>query len=262
MHYSPSEALVFVISMTFFIIVMVIFIIITLFFVQKKQNRFNHDILDIKANHELELYKAQSEIQEQTSLEIARELHDNVGQNLSLAKLSLSTLDLDNKDETIASITEISDIIEIALYNLRLLTRFMNTEIIRKGGLIKSINMQVDFIQRGGKFNACLEVTGEPKALPDTKEIFIFRIVQEAINNIIRHSKASEIFISLDYTRNSLILQVRDNGNGFILEEKTAGPDLVNGIYNMQRRAKIIEAEFEIDSQIGKGTCIKVITPY
>ena len=262
MHYSKSEAIVFLISMTFFIVVMVTFIIIILFFVQKKQKRFNNDLLEIKANYDLELYRAQSEIQEQTSLEIARELHDNVGQNLSLAKLSLSTLDLDKKDEAKASIEEISDIIDIALHNLRLLTRCMNSEIIRKGGLIKSINMQVDFIQRGGKFDARLEVSGESKTLPDTKEIFLFRIVQEAINNIIRHSKASEIWISLEYEKNFMALQVRDNGNGFILDEKISGPDFVSGIYNMQRRAKIIEAEFEIDSQVGKGTCIKVITPY
>ena len=122
--------------------------------------------------------------------------------------------------------------------------------------------MQVDFIQRGGKFDARLEVTGEPKTLPDTKEIFLFRIAQEAINNIIRHSKASEIWISLEYSKNFLALQVRDNGSGFILDEKISGPGLVSGIYNMQRRAKIIEAEFQIDSLVGKGTCIKVITPY
>ena len=259
---TKSEVIVLLIFMTIFILMMVTFIVRILFFVQKKQRRFNNDLLEIKENYDLELYKAQSEIQEQTSLEIARELHDNVGQNLSLAKLGLSTLDLDKKDEAKASITEISDIIEIALHNLRLLTRLMNTEIIRNGGLIKSINMQVDFIQRGGKFEARLEVTGEPKTLPDTKEIFLFRIAQEAINNIIRHSKASEIWISLEYSKNFLTRQVRDNRSGFILDEKISGPGLVSGIYNMQRRAKIIEAEFQIDSLVGKGTCIKVITPY
>ena len=259
---TKSEVIVLLIFMTIFILMMVTFIIRILFFIQKKQKGFDNDLLEVKANHDLELYRAQSEIQEQTSLEIARELHDNVGQNLSLAKLSLSTLDLDKKDEAKASIAEISDIIEIALFNLRLLTRFMNTEIIKKGGLAKSINMQVDFIQRRGKIDASLSVTGETTTLADTKEIFLFRIVQEAINNIIRHSKASEICISLEYGKNTLVLQIRDNGSGFILDEKNSGPDFVSGIYNMQRRAKIIEAEFEIDSQVGKGTCIKVITPY
>ena len=262
MSNTKTEVIVLLIFMTGFILMMVAFIIKILFFAQKKQRQFYNELIDIKAHHDLELYRAQSEIQEQTSLEIARELHDNVGQNLSLAKLSLSTLDLDNKDEAMASISEISDIIEIALHNLRLLTRFMNAEIIGKGGLIKSINMQVDFIQRRGKFNASLEVTGEPKTLHDTKEIFIFRIVQEAINNIIRHSEASDICISLAYLENFLELQVRDNGNGFQLDEKTSEPGLANGIFNMQRRAKLIEADIQIDSQPGKGTCIKVTAPY
>src|SRR5690348_1538437 len=158
MSNTKTEVIVLLIFMTGFILMMVAFIIKILFFAQKKQRQFYNELIDIKAHHDLELYRAQSEIQEQTSLEIARELHDNVGQNLSLAKLSLSTLDLDNKDETLESISEISDIIEIALHNLRLLTRFMNAEIIGKGGLIKSINIQVDFIQRRGKFNASLEV--------------------------------------------------------------------------------------------------------
>jgi len=241
---------------------MVTFIVVILFFVQKKQRAFDNDLLEVKANHQLELYQAQSEIQEQTSQEISRELHDNVGQNLSLARLSLSTLDLDKKEEATASIAEISDIIEIALHNLRLLTRFMNTEIIKKGGLVKCLHMQVDFIQRRGKYEVGFNVAGDPITLPDTQEVFIFRIVQEAINNIIRHSKASEICISLEYTKTALILLIRDNGHGFHVNEKLSGPDICNGIYNMQRRAKLIEAEFEIESQIGKGTSIKVITPY
>src|ERR1700751_1946019 len=108
MPHTESVVIVLVIFMTIFILVMVTFIIIILFFVQKKKRRFNDDLLEIKSNYDIELYRAQSEIQEQTSLEIARELHDNVGQNLSLAKLSLNTLDLDKKDEAKESVTEIS----------------------------------------------------------------------------------------------------------------------------------------------------------
>jgi hypothetical protein len=248
--------------MTLFIIAMIYFIVKILFLVQKKQRRFNNDLLEAKTNYDLELYKVQSEIQEQTSQEISRELHDNVGQNLSLARLGLSTLELDKKYEAKANIDEISGIIEIALDDLRLLTRCMNAEIIKNGGLIKSINTQMSYIKRGGKFNAHLNVTGEPIILPDTKEIFLFRIVQEAINNIIRHSKASDIYISLEYAPKSLALKIKDNGKGFNLNEKTSGPGCVSGIYNMQRRAKIIDADFEMDSHVGEGTSIKVTTPY
>ena len=262
MPYNGSEGIVFLVLMTFFILVMLTFIVAILFFVQKKQRGFSHDLMEIKANHDRELFKAQLEIQEQTFQEIAREIHDNVGQILSLAKLGLGTIDLERKEETKDSIQEISDILEKALDDLRHMSRTMNSDIIKTGGLKKSIEMQVGFLQRGGKFNTHFNINGDTVKLNETKEIILFRILQEAVNNIIRHSWATEICISLVYNKDFLKLQIKDNGKGFSLDEKVAGANHINGINNMQRRAKLIEAEFEIVSELGKGTVITVSTPY
>jgi signal transduction histidine kinase len=261
MPISQSEAIIVFSFISIFILVMVTFIVIILFFVQKKQKGFSLDLMAVKANYDRELFKAQLEIQEQTFQEIAREIHDNVGQILSLAKLGLSTLDFERKEEAKDSILEISDILEKALDDLRHLSRMLNSEIIKKGGLKKSIEMQVGYIQRGGKFNIHLNVNGEPVMLKETKEIILFRIVQEAVNNIIRHSAATDIRISLCYSKEFLKLQIQDNGKGFHLNEQISGSN-INGIYNMQHRAKLIEAEFQMDSQIGNGTSISVTTPY
>lgn len=241
---------------------MITFIVKILFFVQKKQKGFLVDLMAAKTNYERELYKTHLEIQEQASQEIGREIHDDIGQGLSLAKLGLSTLDLKRTEEAKDSIVEISDIIGKALDSLRHISRTLNTEIIIKGGLRKSIEMQVGFIQRIGKFQISFLVNGEHVLLDDKKEIVLFRIVQEAINNIIRHSEATEICIKLDYLSNLLKLQIEDNGKGFSLEEKSTGPTQVSGIYNMQHRAKLIEAEFQMESKIGSGTSITVKTPY
>jgi signal transduction histidine kinase len=237
-------------------------IIRILFFVQKKQKGFTSDLLAVKANYEKELYKAQLEIQEQTFKEISREIHDNVGQILSLAKLSMSTLDLESKDEAKESISDISDILEKALDDLRHLSRTMNSEVILKGGLKKSIESQIGYIKRVGKYNIQFNVSGEPKLLTETKEIILFRIVQEAISNIIRHATATDIYISLNYCINFLGLQIRDNGIGFNLQDQTSGLKVINGINNMQQRAKLIEAVFEMESQPGTGTLITINTPY
>ena len=262
MPITRTEVLGVVILMTFFILVMVTFIIIILFFLQKKQRGFSHDLMEAKANYDRELFKAQLEIQEQTSQEIAREIHDNAGQVLSLAKLSLGTLDLERKNELQESILEVSDLIEIALEDLRHMSRSMNTQIIKKGGLKKSIEMQVGYIQRAGKFNIHFTVNGDQVSLDETKEIFLFRIVQEAVNNIIRHSKASDICISLCYENEQLIMQIKDNGIGFNLNEQISGTGQISGIYNMQHRANLIGAEFQMESNIGMGTCITVKTPF
>ena len=122
--------------------------------------------------------------------------------------------------------------------------------------------MQVGYIQRGGKFNIQFNNNGENVSLGETKEIILFRIVQEAVNNIIRHSKATDICISLCYSKDFVKLQVQDNGKGFSLNEKFSEPGHLNGIYNMQYRARLINAEFQMDSQVGSGTSITVKTPY
>ena len=254
--------IIFLIFMIIFIAVMIIFIIVILFFVQKKQRGFTHDLNAVKSNYEKELYRAQLEIQEQTLQEIGREIHDNVGQILSLAKMSLGALDLDRKKESKESIADISEILDKALADLRHLSRTINTDIIKSGGLIKSIEIQVAYIQRGGKFKIQLDLNGVPVLLKETKEIILFRIVQEALNNILRHATADEIAINLSYDKDFLCLQIRDNGKGFNLNEQIAANKTISGIYNMQNRAKIIDAEFVLDSEIGQGTCITVKTPY
>jgi two-component system NarL family sensor kinase len=262
MPISRAELIIVLSFLTVFIFAMVLFLIRMLFFVQKKQENFNAKLVAVKLNYDKELYKAQMEIQEQTFKEIAREIHDNVGQILSLAKLGLGTLDLERTDEAREGIAEISDILEKALDDLRHLSRSMNSEIIKKGGLKKSIEMQIGFLQRGGKFNADFETRGNQIELDEQKEIILFRILQEALNNIIRHSGATAFTVSLIYNKDTLSLNIKDNGKGFDFSEQLSETNQMNGIYNMQHRAELIHAEFKLDSQPGNGTRITIITPY
>ncbi len=223
--YSTGLEILFLIFISLFILVMITFIIIILFFIQKKQKAFTHDMIAVKADYEMELYKTKLEIQEQTSQYISMEIHDNVGQSLSLAKMILNTLDPHENYETKEGINETSELLELALDNLRHIGGTLNSEIIKKGGLIKSIEMQVGYIQRRGKINTQLHVNGKHFGLEETKEVFLFRIVQEAINNIIRHANATTINIFLNYSKNSLKLQIEDNGKGFNLNEQISGPN-------------------------------------
>jgi two-component system, NarL family, sensor kinase len=262
MQNTGPSTIAFLVFMVFFIIVMVTFIITILFYAQKKQRAYIENLVEVKATHEKEIFKTQLEIQEQTFQEISREIHDNVGQVLSLAKMGLNTLDVDKKEEARESLLEISDIIEKAIEDLRNMSKSLNTERIKKGGFLKSIEMQVGYIQRGGKFNIQLNVTGEPVTLSEIKEIFLFRIAQEVVNNVIRHAAASEICISLCYNNNFLELKISDNGRGFDYKDKISTPSQLGGIFNIQHRANLIQAELQIDSRIGQGTSITVITPY
>ncbi len=262
MYTHRTAAIIFLIITTIFILAMITFIIFILFYVQKKQKAFNYKLMETKENHLKELFGTKLEVHEKISEDLSRELHDNIGQNLSIARVGLNTLDIDNKDESKNSISEISEILEKSLDDLRTVCRTMNSEIIRKGGLKKSIEMQVGYMRRLGKSNINFNTIGEYFKLVEIKEMVLFRIVQEAMSNIIRHSGATEICISLCYSVNKLILIIQDNGIGFNMDELVMESNHLNGIYNMKHRAKLIDAEFQLESKIGVGTTITVTTPY
>ena len=262
MFNTGPATIVFLVSMIIFIIVMITFIIIILFFVQKKQRGFTNELIIVKANFEKELLKAQQEIQEQTLKEISREIHDNVLQMLSLARLGLGTWNLDKKEDERNGVSEISDILETAQDDLRHLSRMMNSEVICNGRLIRSVETQVGYIKRGGNYLIHLKVEGEPISKNDKKDIILFRIIQEALNNIIRHAAASEIAILLHSDGQFLKIQISDNGRGLELSELYSGLKTMNGIHNMEQRAKLINAKFLIESHPGKGTQITITTQY
>ncbi len=257
-----GEIILIMSIISIFMLVMITFIVTILFFIQKKQKGFASDLNTVKANYEKELYKAQLEIQEQTFQEIAREIHDNVGQLISLAKLGVNALDFDKKEEAAKHTAGISDMLTKATEDLRHMSRSMNADFIKKRGLVRSIEMQTDFLQRSEKFKTHFRVVGEIRRLTETKEVILFRILQEAVNNIIRHSRATEMNIILTYNKEGLLLKIQDNGKGFVMQKETDETLSMNGIYNMQHRARLIESEFRIESIPDRGTTITVMTSY
>jgi signal transduction histidine kinase len=240
---------------------MFVFIVMILFFIQKKQQGYYTDLKAVKFYYDKELFKAQLEIQEQTFREVSREMHDNIGQFLSLAKLGLISLDIYNQQEVKEGIAEVTEILEKALEDLRDMSKAMNPDVIRKGGLKRAIEMQVGFLQRGGKFHVTFDMKGEYQTISEQKEIILFRILQEAVNNIIRHASASDINIILLSIEEELRLLIRDNGKGFDARGLHSQAGKIGGINHMQERAKLIDARFNIDSVLGKGTTITISTP-
>ncbi|HTI09943.1 MAG TPA: ATP-binding protein [Puia sp.] len=249
-----------VIICTLLIIILIGFIAVILLLYQKKQNLFNTKLEGIKANYDKELLKTQLEIQEYTFQYISREIHDNIGQFISLAKLHLNTLEI--RETTSAQrIGDAVDLLTRALDELRDLSRSLSLEVIRNGGLTKAIEQLVIQLQKPAIAEVIYEIRGDYQFLDEQKEIFILRILQEAINNVIRHSRAGNIKIILTYENNQLTLLIRDDGIGFntaiIQDQKNT-----SGLSNMMKRANMIKATFEIESALQKGTTIIIVVPY
>jgi two-component system NarL family sensor kinase len=250
-----------VIICTLLIIILIGFIAVILLLYQKKQNLFNIKLEGIKANYDKELLKTQLEIQEYTFQYISREIHDNIGQFISLAKLHLNTLEIKENASATQRVDDAVELLTRALDELRDLSRSLSSEIIRNGGLTKAIEQLVTQLQKLAIGEVVYEISGDYQFLDEQKEIFILRILQEAINNVIRHSRATNIKILLTYENNSLILTIHDDGIGFnttiINDQKNT-----SGLSNMMKRANMINAVFHIESAIQGGTEITIVVPY
>jgi two-component system NarL family sensor kinase len=236
-----------------------------LFLYQKKQSIFQNQLETIKDNYEKELLRSQLEMQEQTFQFISREIHDNIGQFISLAKLYLNTLDLNDRESTVEKVFQSTELLTKALDDLRDLSRSLSSELIQNAGLIKAIEIQVMQLQKTGKYHILMDIQGNYQYLDEQREIILFRILQESINNIVRHANAQEIIILLSYLTTHVKLYIQDNGNGFDSDINLPGyykKNATSGIGNMLKRAKMIEAELSINSKRGGGTAICITVPY
>jgi two-component system NarL family sensor kinase len=257
-----SDAIVTIFAGTFILILVAGFTVSILFLYQKKYYKHLQEINAMKENYEQEILKTQLEIKEQTLQNISQEIHDNIGQVLSLANLQLTAIELPANTFAMNKIEKSMELVSKAIHDLRDLSKTMNAENIIKSGLPKCIEADLELIQRTGKFSTSIEVCGTDKRINSSKEIIIYRIVQEAMNNIVKHSKASSIQIQLNYDNKKLLVNITDNGGGFSTEEAVGTAENGSGLKNMQNRARLIQGNLYINSNHTKGTTVSLQVPF
>jgi two-component system, NarL family, sensor kinase len=262
MFFQNKIDMISILIVSLLVLILIGFIISILHLYQKKQLRHAKELILLKSNFENETFRAQLEMQEETFQYISQEIHDNIGQFLSLAKLHLNTLSLDNKDLACEKINSSADLLTKALDDLRDLSRSLSSELIKNGGFDKAIEQQIMQLEKLGRYKIAYDIKGNYQYLDEQKEIILFRILQEAINNIVRHSYAYEVIVFLYCYDNTLKMLIQDNGRGFDLSVISKGQrKIVGGIANMKKRASMIKANIEIESSLGKGTKITISCP-
>ena len=255
---APADFIsVFIIISVLLMLGLTLFITTIIYRYQQKQNAYFKDIETLKASHENALLQAQLEMQEQTFQNISREIHDNIGQKLTLAKLHLNTLNLDDKEKALMQVTDSVDMISEAINDLTDISRSMSSEIILNNGLIKALEFEAAQLKKSGVYSISLSTTGNTVFLNANTELVLFRIVQEAINNIIKHARATIIDIHLHYAEAWLTMEINDNGKGFNSAENQYG----TGLQNINKRATMLKGKFEISSIINTGTKFKIEIP-
>ena len=258
-----ADEIYIVIAISLLMLVVTSFVIVFIFIHRNQYTKHLKEKEEIKNAYLQEILKAQLEMQEQTLHTISQEIHDNIGQVLSLAKLNLNTILLKDDNPSFAKITTTKELVAKAIQDLRNLSKSMNTDHISQKKLSEALRFELDMIQKTGVFKTKLLVEGSESAIDPQKQLIIYRIVQETLQNIIKHAKAENIFIGLKYLPDKLVMSINDDGAGFDLAAlKQANPqDKGTGIANIYHRARLMGAEINIDSQLGKGTQTQLLLP-
>jgi PAS domain S-box-containing protein len=209
-----------------------------------------------------ELGVAAHSVREQEKTRIARELHDELGQALTAFKMDVSWI----KERLPASETAIADklarmhvLLDTTVAATRRISADLRPLILDDLGLIAGIEWLVqDFTRRTG-IEGELAIAVPELELQDPQATALFRILQESLTNVARHARASQVEVVLDRSGDSVMLSVRDNGEGFV----TTRPRQPNsyGLLGLRERAHLLGGEARIDSAPGQGTTIEVRIP-
>ncbi len=241
-----------------FIFIITVFIVLFIFIYHRRQVKNLQEKKLLQSQHAQAILQTQLEIQEQTLNTVAQEIHDNIGQILGLAKLNLNNLIALQPDTP--KLTDTKDLVGKAINDLRNLTRSLHGGRIADLGLPDALEQELHTLQNTGQFTTQLQTTGKPYRLEAQHEMVLFRMVQEALHNAIKHSEATHINVALHYEPNQFKLMVSDDGKGFEPAALAAAQKGI-GLKSMENRATLIGAIFSINTAIGQGTSITVILP-
>ncbi|MDB5132287.1 MAG: sensor histidine kinase [Mucilaginibacter sp.] len=232
------------------------FIIYFVILYRNKQIRNEQEKEQLQGRYRQEMLRAQIEMQEQTLTNISREIHDNISQVLSFVKLDLALTDGMAEPEKQQKVNNSRELLSQTINDLRNLSKSLSFEYIAVNGLVKTIETEVERVNNSGLLHLSISIEGASYSLGAQRELVLFRIFQEALNNTLKHGSAEHLKISLHYFDQLFNLTLEDDGAGFSTElsENQSG----SGLKNMENRAALIGAVATIKSSPGNGCRIKV----
>ena len=260
MQNNSNDITILLLITTFLIMLMAAFILAILFFHRKKQIRYQEKLAEVEADYEKNLVKTQLEIQEQTSKNISREIHDNINLSLTLAKLHLHTLDWNDSEKSGEKVNLSIDLLSKSIAELSDISKGLNADVIIQHGLLMAIEEELHRIRQAGLFAIEFKLAGTPVYMDSQKELIIFRIIQEAFNNIIKHAQAVKASLLMNYNEIELTIAIHDDGKGFDIELSALNRQA--GLKNMETRTKMLDGQMNISSQPGQGTTLNFTIPF
>lgn len=199
-------------------------------------------------------------VQESERRSLSRELHDEVGQSLSALLLGIgnvaAVISPEGNVDARAQLHELRRLAERTVAIVRDMSLLLRPSMLDDLGLIPAVQWQAREVSRNNNIYVQVQAESAPEDLPDEHKTCIYRIVQEALRNTVRHANAKSVRIGLREAAGNLVLTIQDDGHGFVPEREKG-----LGLMGMEERAAYLHGSFHIDSIPGEGTSIQVELP-
>ena len=208
-----------------------------------------------EANFQQELLQAQLEMQDHTLNDLSREIHDNVGQKLSLAALYLNISTMQEpKNEMLQNVKE--QVLKANAELRELCSVSMGTRVMEEG-LLDAIKRLLSQLSKTTEFAITFHSSIDTLEINDSQTIFLFRMIQEVLHNIVKHSGAKSVHISITKNNQVVNIHIEDDGVGFDAAEPGFKKGI--GLHSIQQRASMIGATANIQSEKDKGTIVNLL---
>jgi len=231
------------------------FLIAYLLVQNRKQNRYQLETQKMVFDHQNNILRTKIVEHENVMDQLSIELHDNVKSVLGFAQMSMYNIgNLASSEEQALMIEKTNDLISNVINDLHNISHSLNSNFIKNIGLVETIGKELDNIRLSKNITCDLEVKGDPISLSPEQELHIYRIAQEAIQNCIKHAKATNINFELHYEPDFFSMNIIDNGIGFDKNKVHEMKGL--GFLNMFQRARYVHGSLDVQSVPSKGSTV------
>ncbi|GAA0891690.1 hypothetical protein GCM10009122_13690 [Fulvivirga kasyanovii] len=233
-------------------------IIFFLIYYQKRMLQNKIATQELESGYQKQLLLTTIDSQEKERKRIASDLHDGVGAMLSAAKLNLNMLKSGAipKEELTEALGETKDMIDETIETVRRISKDLLPSSLDVFGLSKAVEELCEKLDNP-KTQVKYEAHGDEVALTKQQELLIYRMIQELINNALKHAEASVIRVNINWEE-SLTVTVQDDGKGFNVEEIRGDIKRGVGLYSIENRAGLIGGSVVFKSQPGEGTTVNI----
>lgn len=219
---------------------------------QKRLLQKQLELNQIRQDQQQEILRNTIQAQEKERKRIAQDLHDEVGAMLSVVKLNVARIEKKSEEEKAKVLaSETKTYLDEVITQVRGISRALLPPSLEKLGLFFALEEMANWVNKSDQLKILCWKSGEQFRFDSKKELALFRIVQELLNNAIKHSGAKVLNINVRFYGKSIAIVVSDNGQGFYMEDRlTSGL----GLKNLESRAEMIGARFKMSSAPAKGT--------